>query len=112
MIDATGLDERQHLEHLDGRADEGVVRGIAGAGRQSLLGMRDRYMHAMLRLDDVAAPGLDGTVARLHQRGTHASDTNCTDTPPRLGFTSTRSSASADRSHSADTACRSLSRAA
>src|SRR5829696_5366640 len=82
-LDAAGLDEGQRLEHLDRRADEAVMRGIAGTGNQSLIGVRDRHMNAMHGLDDVTSQRLDVASSRYHA-GTQTSATTCTDTPPRF----------------------------
>ena len=72
-----------------------------------LLGVRDRDVDAVDRFDDVAAQHLDQALAGFTagrpktrssslSAGTHTSVTSCTDTPPRFGFTSTRSNGSFD----------------
>jgi hypothetical protein len=64
--DAAGLDERQGLEHLDRRPHEAVVRRVAGAGDQSLFGVRDRDVDAVNGLDHLAADRLDVAAAWGH----------------------------------------------
>ena len=67
-IDAAGFDERQGLEHLDGGANETVMRRITGAGNQPLLCVDDRDVNAMDGFDEIAANCFDETPARLHLR--------------------------------------------
>ena len=87
------------------------MRRIAGARDQPLLGMarprrgRDapirRRRRGRLRRDSGQAHRSTPVVARgLFRRGTQTSATSCTETPPRLGFTSTRSNGSFDKSQS------------
>jgi hypothetical protein len=65
-LNAAGLDERQRLEHLDGRSHEAFVRGITGAGHQSIVCVRHRHVHTVDRFDNVAAERFDLAATRCH----------------------------------------------
>src|SRR5687768_6386426 len=66
MFDATGLDQRQRLEHLDRRANEASMRRVAGAGHESLRGVIDGNVDEVLRFDDLAAADLDDAAPGCH----------------------------------------------
>src|SRR5260221_1182561 len=53
------LDQRQRLERLRRGAPERDRLGIAGCGDERTVGVHDRDVHAVARLDDGASPQLD-----------------------------------------------------
>ncbi len=65
VVDTAALDERQHLEHLDRRSDEAVMRRVAGARHEALAGLGDRDVDAVHRLHRLTAHDFDDAACQL-----------------------------------------------